>query len=89
MVSPPSPQESVAKVMRSMGLNPRYEALTRDGLLSIDIAVKWRGRYVPARGVRGEDLGNDSFCLSSLSPLVACPKGARPNIRMSGSDVWI
>ena len=30
--------------MRGMGLSPRYEIITQDGLFSIDMAVKWRGR---------------------------------------------
>ncbi len=30
--------------MYDMGLRPQYEILTKDGLFSIDIAVKWQGR---------------------------------------------
>ncbi|GAX75247.1 hypothetical protein CEUSTIGMA_g2692.t1 [Chlamydomonas eustigma] len=37
-------QIAVGKALLRMGLRPKYEVLTEDGLFSIDIAVKWKGR---------------------------------------------
>ncbi len=38
-------QQTVSQELGAMGLTPRYEIVTEDGLFSIDIGVQWRGRW--------------------------------------------